>query len=72
MNFDIRITLPEAPDENLAERISITGFISPCDDRKSHKAERDIIKRQFADALVSEGIIPINRQSDLIFEFGSY
>ena len=70
MNISVRITLPEAPHENLAERISIAGFTSPYADELHFETEYKNMKQHFADVLVSDGIIPPERRGDLLFDFG--
>lgn len=71
MHFEVRITLPEAPDDNLARKIDFGGFIASARAPMPPKTERDIVKEDLADHLVSDGIIPENRRSDLIFDFDS-
>ena len=70
MNVIIRITLPEAPDENLVEKISRAGFVSAYDEQRTRYGDHENIRKDFAEALVSEGIISPEQKKELIFEFG--
>lgn len=71
MNFEVRITLPEAPEDNLARRIDMGGFVTDGRAPIPPKTEQDIIRDDLADHLVAVGIIPENRRTDLIFDFKS-
>jgi hypothetical protein len=69
MNFDVRITLPETPDYNLAEAISLVGFTASARAPIPPETEWDILKNDLTNHLVSEGIVPEDRRQDLIFDF---
>jgi len=71
MHFKVRITLPEAPDENLVENIPSTGFTSAYDDQVRSEGEYENIKEHFSDVLVTYGIIASDRRGDLLFDFVS-
>lgn len=70
MKFHVRITLPEAPKVNLAEKIAITGFFSRARVPIHPETEFDVLRNDLADYLVSEGIVPANRRNELLFDFG--
>lgn len=70
MEFHVKITLPEAPNVNLAEQIAVTGFVSPPRAPVPPETEQDVFRRDLTDHLVSEGIVPVERRDDLIFDFG--
>lgn len=70
MEFHVRITLPEAPGVNLAEKIAITGFFSRVRAPIHPETEMDVLRNDIADHLVSEGIVPAERRSELLFDFG--
>ncbi|WEF23211.1 hypothetical protein [Paracoccus sp. S3-43] len=70
MEFYVRITLPEAPGVNLAEKIAITGFASNVRAPIPPETEMDVLKNDLADHLVSEGIVSAERRDDLLFDFG--
>ncbi|WP_444453241.1 hypothetical protein ACTTAI_19550 [Rhodobacter capsulatus] len=70
MEFYLRITLPEAPGVNLAEKIEITGFISRVRTPIPPETDMDVIRNDIADYLVSEGIVTAERRGELMFDFG--
>lgn len=70
MDFHVQITLPEAPNDNLADRIAITGFVSNVRAPVPPETEMDILRNDLADHLVSEGIVSAERRGDLLFDFG--
>lgn len=70
MDFYVKITLPEAPDENLAEKIAVTGFFTSARAPIPPETEIDVLRKDLTDSLVSDGIIPAVRRNDLLFEFG--
>ena len=70
MDFQVRITLPEAPEDNLAERINPQGIVAQCRAPVPPKTEEDIFAEDLADNLVAEGIVPEERRKNLILDFG--
>ncbi|MBW0159586.1 hypothetical protein [Sedimentimonas flavescens] len=70
MQFNVRITLPEAPEVNLAEKIAIEGFFANVRTPIHPETEMDALKNDLTEHLVSEGIISAERRADLQFEFG--
>ena len=69
MEFQVRITLPEAPDVNLAGKIAMTGFISNVRTPIQPETDMDVLKNDLTDHLVSEGIVTAERRGDLQFDF---
>ena len=70
MKFHVRITLPEAPGVDLAEKIAITGFFSRARAPIYPETEFDVLRNDVADHLVSKGIVPAERWDELLFDFG--
>ncbi|SDW08019.1 hypothetical protein SAMN04488041_101241 [Sulfitobacter pontiacus] len=69
MEFQVRITLPEAPNDNLAERLNPHGIVAQFRAPVPPQTEQDIFAGDLADNLVSEGIVSEERRGDLIFFF---
>lgn len=70
MEFNVRITLPEAPNNNLATKIAVAGFITNARAPIPPETEIDVLRKDLTDHLVSEEIIPAGRRDDLLFDFG--